>query len=356
MSQDDLWDRSVMLEDIHLAIELTKAKHVNCHLIAYLQHLRQSQRPLVFTVFGEKDHVEYERFQVVIRQSLNNASMVISPNGMVSETAHMYFPATNGSAARIAQALLKGVKVVQNCAVDNIGRDYRDVMTGYIENSEVDWYARIFPEPVFLGAPGKVVLGLGATINPRAIILNQGIDGAGGLVRIGRATHIGADVLLNLGPTDFTVGNFSMISANFSAHGMRHSLTHVSNFSIKKGPFAFFGSPFDFAKSITIGNDVWIGEGVTCLPGVDIPDGCVVGAGSVVTKGLEPYAVYAGNPARLLRYRFDEEKISLLRETAWWNFAYLHLRAIQHVFKQKVSDLTVDGLRDLLELAREECS
>ena len=56
-------------------------------------------------------------------------------------------------------------------------------------------------------------------------------------------------------------------------------------------------------EPIYIGNDVWIGHRVTILPGVHIADGCVIGAGSVVTKDTLPYSVVAGNPARVIKYR-----------------------------------------------------
>lgn len=56
-------------------------------------------------------------------------------------------------------------------------------------------------------------------------------------------------------------------------------------------------------KNIVIGNDVWIGFGVQIMPGVTIADGCVLGAGAVVTKSTTPYGVYAGVPARLVKHR-----------------------------------------------------
>lgn len=63
---------------------------------------------------------------------------------------------------------------------------------------------------------------------------------------------------------------------------------------------------------VIIGNDVWIGYGVIILSGVGIGDGAVVGAGSVVTKDVEPYCIVAGNPARIIRKRFDDEMIRRL--------------------------------------------
>lgn len=68
-----------------------------------------------------------------------------------------------------------------------------------------------------------------------------------------------------------------------------------------------------------IGNDVWIGQNVTFLPGVHVGDGCIIGANSVVAKDIPPYSVVVGNPARVVRRRFDDEMIDLLEKLEWWN-------------------------------------
>jgi acetyltransferase-like isoleucine patch superfamily enzyme len=69
----------------------------------------------------------------------------------------------------------------------------------------------------------------------------------------------------------------------------------------------------------TIGNDVWIGDGAVIFSGASIGDGAVVAGYSVVTKPVPPYAIVAGNPARIVRYRFDPETIDLLLKTRWWD-------------------------------------
>lgn len=72
------------------------------------------------------------------------------------------------------------------------------------------------------------------------------------------------------------------------------------------------------AKRVVIGHDVWIGRSAIVLPGVEIGIGAVVGAGAIVTKNVPPYAIVAGNPARLIRYRFNESTIQRLLNTRWW--------------------------------------
>ncbi|TGD99116.1 CatB-related O-acetyltransferase [Methylobacterium nonmethylotrophicum] len=71
---------------------------------------------------------------------------------------------------------------------------------------------------------------------------------------------------------------------------------------------------------VTIGSDVWIATGAFIASGVDIGHGAVVAAESVVTKAVPPYAIVAGNPARLIRYRFGEKTVERLLQTAWWNW------------------------------------
>jgi acetyltransferase-like isoleucine patch superfamily enzyme len=71
---------------------------------------------------------------------------------------------------------------------------------------------------------------------------------------------------------------------------------------------------------ITIGNDVWIGLGATILSGVAVGDGAVIGAGSVVSSDVPAYAIVAGNPAQLVRYRFSKEIREALQRIRWWNW------------------------------------
>ncbi len=71
---------------------------------------------------------------------------------------------------------------------------------------------------------------------------------------------------------------------------------------------------------VNIGSDVWIGSDVTIISGVTVGDGAVIGTGSVVTADVEPYAIVAGNPAKLIRKRFSEDQIGSLLEVRWWDW------------------------------------
>ena len=84
---------------------------------------------------------------------------------------------------------------------------------------------------------------------------------------------------------------------------------------------SYENSPLRNNKPVVIGNDVWIGANVVILPGVNIGDGAVIAAGAVVTKDVVPYAIVGGIPAKLIKMRFVDELITVLKEVKWWNWS-----------------------------------
>lgn len=121
----------------------------------------------------------------------------------------------------------------------------------------------------------------------------------------------------------FFVGNFCSIAHDVTfVLGRNHDYHAVST--------AAFCETFkkDVPKSIhrrcinhnqlVIGHDVWLGRGCTIMSGVHIGNGAIVAAGAVVTKDVPPYAIVGGNPAKLIRYRFDDETIARLQKLKWW--------------------------------------
>ena len=73
-------------------------------------------------------------------------------------------------------------------------------------------------------------------------------------------------------------------------------------------------------KDTVVGNDVWMGYNSIIMPGVTIGSGAIIASGSVVTRDVAPYTIVGGNPAQLVRQRFDDETIAALLAIAWWDW------------------------------------
>lgn len=124
-----------------------------------------------------------------------------------------------------------------------------------------------------------------------------------------------------------SIGRFCSIGDNTCIRGSAHPMQRLSShpFSYRNIYPAFVDGdpPFSFdgyGKITRIGHDVWIGTRALVLPGVTIGHGAVIGAGAVVAKDVPAYAVVVGNPARVVKYRFDEATIVRLLESGWWRF------------------------------------
>lgn len=123
------------------------------------------------------------------------------------------------------------------------------------------------------------------------------------------------------------IGRFCAIAKGieFVMNGANHRMKSVSTypFNIMGGGWEkFTPSPDDlpFKGDTVVGNDVWIGQNVTVMPGVHIGDGAIIAANSVVAKDVPPYCIAGGNPCRIIRKRFDEELIDYLLKLKWWNW------------------------------------
>ncbi len=118
------------------------------------------------------------------------------------------------------------------------------------------------------------------------------------------------------------IGKFCQIATGvrFIMNGGNHAIDGFSTF-----PFRAFGNEWSevplssISKGDTIiGNDVWIGNSATIMPGIQIGDGAIIATNSVVTKNVEPYTIVGGNPAVLIRKRFDDDISNLLLTLKWW--------------------------------------
>lgn len=92
-------------------------------------------------------------------------------------------------------------------------------------------------------------------------------------------------------------------------------------------------------RHITIGNDVWIGDEAMILGGAEIADGCVIGARSLIPGSFRslPYGIYAGNPAKLIGYRFAENIIAKLLEIKWWERPFLWIKENKELFSKELT-------------------
>lgn len=141
----------------------------------------------------------------------------------------------------------------------------------------------------------------------------------------GRYTYAGKNFFC-LMPDKTSIGSFCCIGANVQLGHNEHPLNYLSVSSFFyldalgwKNDDTPSHNEFWRPKPITIGNDVWIGDNVFVKNGVTIGNGAVIGARSVVTKDVAPYAIVAGVPAKLIRFRFPEDIISRLQKINWWD-------------------------------------
>lgn len=138
---------------------------------------------------------------------------------------------------------------------------------------------------------------------------------------MGKYSYIGDNTIISC----TSIGCFTSISSNCAIGGGAHPMDWVSTSPVFTSHrsilrFNFAKHEFNPYKPVTIGNDVWIGAHCMIKSGVKIADGAVIGMGSVVTKDVGAYEIWAGNPAHLIRKRFDDETISKLLEIQWWNW------------------------------------
>ncbi|WP_029075519.1 type B chloramphenicol O-acetyltransferase [Kaistia adipata] len=130
------------------------------------------------------------------------------------------------------------------------------------------------------------------------------------------------------------IGSFCSIGTGASfmmAGNQGHRNDWVSTFPFfylpEEPTFAGAVNAYQRAGDTVIGNDVWIGAEAMIMPGIRIGHGAVIGSRALVTRDVEPYAIVGGNPARVIRKRFDDEVIAMLLEMAWWDWEPEALRA-----------------------------
>lgn len=176
------------------------------------------------------------------------------------------------------------------------------------------------------------------------------------LVTLGDGSYISEGKLTFSGPhCHVLIGNYSSIAHNVEfIVGSNHNNRLVSNYPFR----AIYAHDSSGAvnndrnhNQVIIGNDVWIGANVTILDGVRIGNGAVVGAGTVVARNVPPYAVVAGNPARVVRYRFSPEVIDSLQRIKWWNWDSVRIKKCWREFENTEEFLCKYSKTSLVDIA-----
>lgn len=166
-------------------------------------------------------------------------------------------------------------------------------------------------------------------------------------ISVGRYSSItgpATDIVANLEPV--TIGAFSSIARNVTIQESNHRAERPTTFHIH-----FNILDGDFRKDtvskgpIQIGNDVWVGAHCVILSGVNIGDGAMIAANSVVTSDVPPYAIVGGTPAKVLSYRFSPDVIDALLKLKWWTWPIEKIKANSEFFGETVTLESINRIR-----------
>lgn len=149
------------------------------------------------------------------------------------------------------------------------------------------------------------------------------------------------------------IGKYCSIAMNFKSGLGKHPTKLLSTsplfyakkrFALKK-PLDIELASYEEYQDIIIGNDVWIGANVLIMDGVKIGNGAIIGAHSLVVKNVPDYAIIAGVPGKVIKYRFSDEIIAELNKINWWDWEKEKIIRNQHIFS---NDVTLESLKNIL--------
>lgn len=163
---------------------------------------------------------------------------------------------------------------------------------------------------------------------------------------IGAFSYAGSNTTMNFS----SIGKFCSLARNVDIGGFDHDyhkVTTMPMFRFKQ--LSGGGNPEIGEKELCkIGNDVWIAAGTQILHKASVGDGAVIGGGAVVTKDVPPYAIVAGVPAKIIKYRFDEKTIEELLEIKWWDWPEkVVLENIEWMIKQDINSDTLVRMKEI---------
>ena len=163
---------------------------------------------------------------------------------------------------------------------------------------------------------------------------------------IGAFSYAGSNTTMNFS----SIGKFCSLARNVDVGGFDHDyhkVTTMPMFRFKQ--LSGGGNPEVGEKErCEVGNDVWIAAGTQILHKVSVGDGAVIGGGAVVTKDVPPYAIVAGVPAKIIKFRFDDHTIADLMDIKWWNWPEeVVLNNIEWMIEQDINSDTLARMREI---------
>ncbi len=169
-------------------------------------------------------------------------------------------------------------------------------------------------------------------------------------LNMGKYSYIGHENSIS----DTIIGSYCSIASYCAIGGGVHAMDLLSmspifnkNNRVFRKSLASANIDDVLCEPVIIGNDVWIGEAVFIKAGVTIGDGAIVGAHSVVTHNVPPYAIVAGCPSRIIRYRFDKDIIDYLMMLKWWNLSEDIIKLRKNIFEKR--NFNLDDLKKVFD-------
>lgn len=166
-------------------------------------------------------------------------------------------------------------------------------------------------------------------------------------VRLDVGTRINGAIIIK-GYGSATIGKYCAIGDGVRIITTNHHTSYPAvQYKIQKELFGYCYTAK--SKNVTIGNDVWIGDAAILLPGIKIGNGAIIGAGSIVTRSIDPYSIVAGVPAEIIKKRFTKDIIQLLEEIKWWDWPPHKIQQNKNFFSLNLENTAKDVLKKFLK-------
>ena len=160
-----------------------------------------------------------------------------------------------------------------------------------------------------------------------------------GKVTVGNRTSIwGPDISIYGRVNGVDIGSYCSVAQGVLIYEYNHRVHSISTSLVNQNLFSgVLREDISSKGKVSIGNDVWIGARAIILSGVTVGDGAIIGAGSIVTHDILPYSIVAGNPAKVIGYRFEPDVVDALLKLKWWNYPEKIIRENKVFFNNDVT-------------------